>query len=45
MRARLRALAEIAEPDWAVVTNVAAVHLENFPEGIAGIAAAKKRTG
>ncbi len=38
----LRALGEIARPDWAVVTNVAAVHLEYFPEGIAGIAAAKR---
>jgi UDP-N-acetylmuramoyl-tripeptide--D-alanyl-D-alanine ligase len=37
----LAALAKIAEPDWAVVSNVAAVHLEFFPEGIAGIAAAK----
>ncbi|MBB5056030.1 UDP-N-acetylmuramoyl-tripeptide--D-alanyl-D-alanine ligase [Granulicella aggregans] len=37
----IRALAKIAEPDWAVVSNVAAVHLEFFPEGIAGIAAAK----
>ncbi|SNS90624.1 UDP-N-acetylmuramoyl-tripeptide--D-alanyl-D-alanine ligase [Granulicella rosea] len=34
-------LAQIAEPDWAVVSNVAAVHLEFFPEGIAGIAKAK----
>jgi UDP-N-acetylmuramoyl-tripeptide--D-alanyl-D-alanine ligase len=34
-------LAKIAEPDWAVVSNVAAVHLEFFPEGIAGIAKAK----
>ncbi len=38
----LRALAEIARPDWAVVTNVAAVHLEYFPEGVVGIAAAKR---
>ena len=37
----IAALAEIAEPDWAVVSNVAAVHLENFPEGISGIAEAK----
>ena len=37
----LAALARIAEPDWAVVSNVAAVHLEFFPEGIAGIARAK----
>jgi len=37
----LAALAKIAEPDWAVVSNVAAVHLEFFPEGIAGIAKAK----
>ncbi len=37
----IAALAKIAEPDWGVVSNVAAVHLEYFPEGIAGIAAAK----
>lgn len=37
----LAALAKIAEPDWAVVSNVAPVHLEHFPAGMAGIAAAK----
>ena len=37
----IRALADIARPDWAVVSNVAPVHLEFFPDGIAGIAAAK----
>jgi UDP-N-acetylmuramoyl-tripeptide--D-alanyl-D-alanine ligase len=34
-------LAKIAEPNWAVVSNVAPVHMEFFPEGIAGIARAK----
>lgn len=34
-------LARIAEPEWAVVTNVAPVHLGNFADGIAGIARAK----
>jgi UDP-N-acetylmuramoyl-tripeptide--D-alanyl-D-alanine ligase len=37
----IAALAKIAEPDWAVVSNVAPVHLEFFPDGIAGIARAK----
>ncbi|PYY18641.1 MAG: UDP-N-acetylmuramoyl-tripeptide--D-alanyl-D-alanine ligase [Acidobacteria bacterium] len=34
-------LCEIAKPEWGVVTSVAPVHLEFFPEGIAGIARAK----
>jgi len=35
------ALAKIAEPNWAVVSNVAPVHLEHFANGIDGIARAK----
>lgn len=37
----ISALAKIAEPNWAVVSNVGPVHLEFFPDGIAGIARAK----
>ncbi len=37
----ITALARIAEPNWAVVSNVAPVHLEHFADGIAGIARAK----
>ena len=38
----IAALAKIAEPNWGVVSNVAAVHLEFFADGIDGIAKAKK---
>jgi UDP-N-acetylmuramoyl-tripeptide--D-alanyl-D-alanine ligase len=34
-------LARIAGPDWAVITNVGMAHVENFPDGQAGIARAK----
>ena len=34
-------LAQIARPDWAVVSNVAPVHLEHFADGMSGIARAK----
>src|ERR1035438_3255667 len=37
----IAALARTAEPDWAVVSNVAPVHLEYFADGIEGIARAK----
>jgi UDP-N-acetylmuramoyl-tripeptide--D-alanyl-D-alanine ligase len=38
----IAALCEIAKPDWGVVSNVAAVHLEFFADGIEGIERAKK---
>jgi UDP-N-acetylmuramoyl-tripeptide--D-alanyl-D-alanine ligase len=37
----IRSLAELARPDLAVITNVAPVHVGNFPDGIAGVARAK----
>ena len=37
----IAALARIATPDWGVVTNVGTAHMENFPEGQAGIARSK----
>ena len=37
----IAALARICAPEWGVVTNVGTAHIENFPDGQAGIARAK----
>jgi UDP-N-acetylmuramoyl-tripeptide--D-alanyl-D-alanine ligase len=38
----IAALCRIAEPNWAVVSNVGQAHIEFFPDGMDGIARAKK---
>lgn len=38
----IAALVRIARPDWGVVTNAGTAHAENFPDGRAGIARAKR---
>ena len=38
----IAALCHVAEPNWGVVSNVGEAHIEFFPDGLAGIARAKK---